>query len=187
MDLMALINASGGLTSIAKEVGISEGDAQAGAAALLPGLVNGLQKQVTGGAGIEGLAGMLMQAGGGSLLQNVLGQAPTDVSMGNNLLGQLLGSKDVSRAVAAQAAQATGIDQTTLQKMLPMLAMVVSGLLANQGAGSAGLGGLGGLLAGALGGGAQGSVLGGLGKMLDANKDGNPLDDLAGLAGKLFG
>ncbi|MGO8189964.1 DUF937 domain-containing protein, partial [Rhizobium leguminosarum] len=36
---------------------------------------------------------------------------PEGISDGNNILAQLFGSKEVSRAVAAQAAQMTGIGQ----------------------------------------------------------------------------
>jgi hypothetical protein len=64
--------------------------------------------------------------------------------------------------------------------------------MAKQGGGgmqqSAG-GGLGGLLGGLLGGGAsntrQASTLGGLASMLDMNGDGNPLDDILRMAGKV--
>ncbi len=41
---------------------------------------------------------------------------------GNNILGHLLGSKDVSRNVAAQAAESTGIDASLIKKALPMIA-----------------------------------------------------------------
>jgi hypothetical protein len=63
--------------------------------------------------------------------------------------------------------------------------MVASGVMAAKhtgpDAGAAGvLGQLGGLLGGA-------NAAGGLGSLLDLNGDGNALDDIAGLAGKLFG
>jgi hypothetical protein len=74
--------------------------------------------------------------------------------------------------------------------MLPMLAMLVAGYMAKQGRASAptqtggGLGnmggGLGNVLAGMVGGQGGGA---GLASMLDL--DGNPLDDILGLAGKL--
>ena len=53
------------------------------------------------------------------------------------------------------------------------------------GGGQAGGGGLGGLLGSLLGGG-KGQA-GDLGAMLDRNGDGNPLDDILGMAGKLTG
>jgi hypothetical protein len=60
------------------------------------------------------------------------------VSRGNEVLGQIFGSKDVSRTVAQNAASRSGLDPSLLKKMLPMLAMLVAGYMAKQrGAGSA--------------------------------------------------
>jgi hypothetical protein len=96
--------------------------------------------------------------------------------------------------VAQQAAARSGLDPSILKKMLPMLAMLVAGYMAKQrGAGAtapAGAGGgLGGLLGGLLGGRAAGSpgaaAAGGLASMLDLDGDGNPLDDILEMAGRL--
>jgi hypothetical protein len=47
---------------------------------------------------------------------------PQGIDDGNTILGQLFGSKEVSRAVAAQAAQMTGIGQEIYKQMLPVMA-----------------------------------------------------------------
>jgi hypothetical protein len=110
----------------------------------------------------------------------VLSPSPTDTAPGNDVLGQIFGSKDVSRAVAQNAATQSGHDPSLLKKMLPMLAMVVAGYMAKNHAaqqGSSG-GGLGGMLGGLLGGGQGDSPLGGLGGMLGGAGKGNPLDDI---------
>ena len=74
-----------------------------------------------------------------------------------------------------------------LKKMLPILAMLVAGYMAKQGGDESGSGGgLGGLLGGLLGGGGQASGGGGLGSLLDLDGDGNPLDDIIGMAGKFL-
>jgi len=72
-----------------------------------------------------------------------------------------------------------------------MLAMLVAGYMAKQHGASAapqtGSGGLGDLLGGMLGGQvARGSGAPGLASMLDLDGDGNPLDDILGMAGKLM-
>jgi hypothetical protein len=54
------------------------------------------------------------------------------VTQGDDVLARIFGSKDVSRAVAADASTRTGIDPQTLKKMLPMLAMMVAGYMAKQ-------------------------------------------------------
>ena len=130
---------------------------------------------------------LLGQLGGGGLLDNVLSPQPTDVSRGNDLLGEIFGSKDVSRTVAQNAAARSGLDPALLKKMLPMLAMLVAGFMAKQrSGGSSGLGGLGGMLGGMLGQGRGAASSQGPGPMLDLNGDGNALDDILRMAGKVM-
>ena len=189
MQITDILQQTGGLQSIARELGISESQAASGAAALAPAILGGFKKQAQAQpAGVEGLGGLLTQLGGGNLLDDVVSSKPTDVSRGDQVLGQIFGSKDVSRAVAQNASTQSGVDPSVLKKMLPMLAMLVAGYMARQqtaGAGaqaSSGGGGLGGLLGGLLGG--QGGGLGGLASMLDMDHDGNPLDDIIGMVTK---
>jgi hypothetical protein len=198
VQLQDLLSQTGGLQQIARELGVDESQAKTGAAALLPAILGGFKKQAQGQAGgLDGLAGMLGKLGGGGLLDNVLSPKPTDLGRGNEVLGQIFGSKDVSRTVATNAAAQTGLDPSVLKQMLPMLAMLVGGFMAKQaGAGAAAPqsptggatgGGLGGLLGGLLGGGGQPGQTGkggGLGSLLDMNGDGNALDDILRLAGK---
>ena len=198
MQITDILGQLGGLRSMAQELGVSEGQAASGAAALVPAILGGFKKQAQSQpAGLEGLGGLLGQLGGGGLLDQVLAPQPTDVSSGNEVLGQIFGSKDVSRTVAQNAASQSGLDPMLLKKMLPMLAMLVAGFMAKQqGAGvaaqpSARGGGLGGLLGSLLGGQAAGAAsampgaaTSGLASMLDMNGDGNPLDDILRMAGK---
>jgi hypothetical protein len=178
MQISDFLAQTGGLQPMARELGVSESQAESGAAALLPAILGGLKKQAqTQPGGVEGLGGLLGQLGGGGLLDNVLAPQPTDLSQGNNVLGHLFGSKDVSRTVAHNAASQSGLDPTVLKKMLPMLAMLVTGYLAKQRTSARAASGSGGL----------GDLLGGLvGAMANARKgdDGNPLDDILRMAGK---
>ena len=158
MQITDVLAQMGGLASMARELGVSESQAASGAAALIPAILGGFKKQAQAQpAGLEGLGGLLGQLGGGSLLDSVLSPQATDVSRGNDVLGQIFGSKDVSRTVAQNAASRSGLDPALLKKMLPMLAMLVAGYMAKQGGGAAQQpaqagGGLGGLLGGLLGG-----------------------------------
>ncbi|MCW5609795.1 MAG: DUF937 domain-containing protein [Rubrivivax sp.] len=215
MQLTDLLARMGGLQSMARELGVDERQVASGADALLPAILGGFKKQAQGQpAGLEGLGGLLGQLGGGSLLDEVMAPQPTPVEHGNDVLAQIFGSKDVSRSVAQNAAAQTGLDPSLLKKMLPLLAMVVTGLMARQGgaapaAPAGGGGGLGDLLGGALGGGGgsgaggglgdllggllggqggavgrAGGAAGGLAAMLDLDGNGNPLDDILRMAGK---
>ena len=199
MQLSDILNQTGGLQSIARELNMGEDAAARAAEALGPAVLGGFRKQAESHPqGLEGLGGLLNQFGGGGLLDSVLSSAPTDTAPGNNVLGQIFGSKDVSRAVAQNAATQSGQEPSVLKKMLPMLAMLVAGYMARQrgaaaadlssGAGTQPGGGLGDVLGGILGGrGAGGAAPGGLGSMLDMNGDGNALDDILRMAGKAMG
>jgi hypothetical protein len=196
VNLSDILAQAGGLQSVARDLGVSEDQAAAGAEALLPAILGGMKKQAQ--AQPDGLGGLLGQLGGGGLLDQVLSPQRTDPSQGNEVLGQIFGSKEVSRTVADSAASESGLDSGLLRKMLPLLAMLATGFMARQ-AGAAGyaqesndlgglggmIGSLGGMLGGAATGGAGGRVaLGGLGAMLDMNGDGNALDDILRMAGK---
>lgn len=205
MQITELLAQTGGLQSIARELGISETEAASGAAALAPAVLGGFKKQAQSQpSGLAGLGGLIGKLGGGGLLDDVVAPRPTNVNRGNDVLGEIFGSKDVSRTVAQNAAANTGLSPDLLKKMLPMVAMLVTGYLAKQKAAGAPAvaesaprdaqaapsgGGLGGMLGGLLGGGAAGGqrtgAPGGLASMLDMNGDGNPLDDIMRMAGKI--
>ncbi len=193
MQITDILAQMGGLQSMARELGVSESQAASAAAALAPAILGGFKKQTQAQpSGLEGLGGLLSQLGGGGLLDQVLSPEPTNLDAGNAVLGQIFGSRDVSRSVVQNASAQSGLDPALLKKMLPMLAMLVAGYMAKQhgsarpGSSGGGLGGLiGSMLGGAgSGGAANGPSSGGLGSMLDLNGDGNALDDIMRLAGK---
>lgn len=185
MDIAGILKQTGAIGQVAQQLGIDEQVAQAGAAALLPAILGGFKKTTQAQpGGLGGLGGLLDQLGGGGLFDSVVSPEPTPIEKGNDVLGQIFGSKDVSRTVAGNASAQTGIDPALLKKMLPILAMLVAGYMAQQSGG-----GLGGPIGGMLGGGDQpatsaGRGLGGLGSLLDMDGNGNPLDDIIGMAGK---
>ena len=173
MQIAELLQQMGGLGAMARELGVDEQQARSGAEALLPAILEGFKQQAgaqSGGAG--GLLNMLGQMGGGGLMDEVLGAQPTNLEHGNQVLGQIFGSKDVSRAVAQNAAGQTGLDPSTLKQMLPMLGMLVGGYMSKQGAAAPQAGQ---------------SPAGGLAGLLDADGDGSPLNDVMGMLGKLRG
>ncbi|MET0350174.1 MAG: DUF937 domain-containing protein [Rhizobacter sp.] len=192
MQITDILAQMGGLQSVANELGVSEGEVATGAEALLPAILGGFKQQAQAQpGGLDGLGGLLGQLGGSGLLDQVLSPQRTDPSQGNDVLGQIFGSPDVSRAVAQNASSQTGLDPSLLKKMLPLLAMLVTGYMARQQGGAASSAAspmdsdLGGLLGGLFGGrqAAPGGA-GGLASMLDMNGDGNSLDDILRLAGK---
>ncbi len=175
MNLSQALQQSGAIDAIARDLNIDPRTAQTAAGALLPAIVAGLGRNQVGAGGtrnsaggladvLGGLAGAGSGGGalggiGGVLLDQVLGGAPTASQPGNDILGQIFGSKDVSRGVAEEVAGSTGLSSDLLRKMLPILAMAVVGYMMKQGGGEpasapapAGGNAGGGMLGGALGG-----------------------------------
>ena len=156
MNLSQVLQDSGVITSMAHELGIDEATARAGAGALLPAIVAGVGRQAAAppaaGGGLGGLAEILggalggQQGGagggfggglGGILMDAVLKRDPTPAQPGNDILGEIFGSKDVSRGVAEEVAGSTGISADLLKRMLPILAMAVVGYMLNRNSGGA--------------------------------------------------
>lgn len=210
-DLISILQQTGGISAIASQLGIPPAMAEAGAGALLPAIVGGFSKQAESGdgmaaaepagggmgGGLGGLIGMLGGLGGTGLADNVLSPEPTNIDAGNTVLGQIFGSKDVSRTVADHAAGQSGLDPALLKKMLPILAMLVTGYLSQAGGaqqgqpgggamGGGGMGGiLGSVLGSVLGGGAQAAPAGGGG--LGGGMGGGLGGGLGGMLGSLLG
>ena len=158
MSLAQMLQQSGAIDSMARELNIDQRTAQTAAGALLPAIVAGMGRTSSGSTGLGGLGSVIGGLGGGGLLESVLGGGPTDTSKGNDILGTIFGGKETSRGVASEVSAITGIDEGLLKKMLPILAMAVAGYMAKQAGGGArggapAAGGLGGIL---------GSIVGGL-------------------------
>ena len=193
MDVNQMLQQTGAVDAISRELGVDPTTAQAGAVALLPAILSGFQNPVAahseaaGSAfpnmgGLGGLLGSIGGLGGGGLLDNVTSDEPTQVDKGNQILGQLFGSKDGSRAIAASAAAESGVEPSLLKKMLPILAMVAAGYVMKQAA--QGEGGLGGALGGMFG--KEDSREAGS-TSSSGTGSGGILDELIGAAGKFLG
>jgi hypothetical protein len=152
MNVEQMLQQTGAVDAISRELGVDPETAKAGAAALLPQILSGFQNPtaqaepqpaLSGLGGLGGLLGTIGGLGGGGLLDNVTSGQPTEVEKGNQILGQIFGSKDGSRAIAAGAAAQSGVEPSLLKKMLPILAMVAAGyVMKRAGQGGGGLGGI---------------------------------------------
>ena len=171
MSLAKVLQQTGVIESMARELNIDEQTARVGAGALLPAIVAGMGRSSTSGGGADplgglgGLGSILAGGTGGGLLDAVLGPKPTPTSQGNDILGNIFGNKDVSRSVAGEVASTTGLDESLLKKMLPILAMAVVGYMARQATQGSGTAPAGGATGGGLGGGLGGilgSIVGGM-------------------------
>ena len=183
MDLLnMLLNSGGGnaVEQLSKNFGLSQDQTASALSSLLPALGAGLARNTQQQGGLDALLGALSSRKHEAYIDKpeLLASGDT-VDDGNGILGHILGSKEVSRGVARNAAAQTGIGEDVLKKMLPVVAAVAMGMLSKQntgagfqvpGMGSTQSGGLGGIL----------------GSFLDTNRDGSVLDDVLGMASKLF-
>ena len=168
MDFLNLLKSAGAensLGQIGNMLGLDDSKTQDVVGALAPALARGLERQTESGGGLAALQNALS---GGSHQRYIdepeLMQSEDTRNDGNGILGHLLGSKDVSRSVAAQAAEQTGVDASVIRKALPLVAGLAMGALSKQSSGQqADGGGLGSLVGGLLGGGDRGGIDGVLG------------------------
>ena len=196
---------------IGQQFGLDANQSQNAISALLPAISSGLKQNASSPQGLAGLLSALQDGSHDQYLDNPANLSRPDVvEEGNGVLGHLFGSKEVSRAVAGKASEQSGVSSDILKKMLPMVAMMAMGSLNKQtrdqqqnGGFQSMLGqlasqqlmggqksGLGSMIGGILGGGARKQSsnsqshqqgLGMLGKMLDADGDGNTMDDVLGM------
>ena len=176
MDLLKDAGADAGIGAMSKQIGLSSGDAGKLIAALSPALTRGLQRQSGDDGDLSALRRALETGGHQRYVQEPELMAKEETRLdGNKILGHLFGSKDVSRNVAAHAAEETGLSSSLIKKALPMLATLLMGAV-SKGSNS------GRELTESSGGGALGSIAG-----MFLNKGSNSgIDDVINLARKFF-
>ncbi|MEN8259760.1 MAG: DUF937 domain-containing protein [Pseudomonadota bacterium] len=170
-----------GLAQVARKAGISEQDLTNVFSRLVPSVTQGIKNNASDPAGAQQLLNALENGNHQRYLDKPESlDQPETIEDGNAILGHIFGSKDISRSVAGQTANETGVDEGIVKKILPIVASVAMGALSKQASGS-------GLHAAQLqGGSGSDSMMGLLGSFLDADKDGDVTDDLLDMAKKLF-
>ena len=159
---------SGAVEQIANKFNLDKQQTSNALEQLLPSLKQGMQQNTQQQGGLESLLGALSNSKNQQYIEQPERLAePQAVDNGNAILGHLLGSKETSRQVAEQASTRTGIDSGILKQILPLAATMFMGSLTKETN-------------------AQSSQQGFLQGLLDSDNDGSVLDDVAGLAGKLF-
>ena len=99
----------------------------------MPAFSAGLRRNTQTATGLESFLAALGSGQHQGYYQNPFSAFdPTARGDGNGILGHLFGSRDVSRQIASQVSQATGISETILKQMLPALASMIMGGLFNQ-------------------------------------------------------
>ena len=193
MNLEALLGLLQGqdLGQLAEQVGGNEGQVKNGVMAALPAMLTALSKNTGTEKGAQELNNALEKKHDGSILDNLSGYLSNpDLKDGAGILNHLFGRQTSN--VANAVSQSSGLDTNGSMKMLQMLAPVLMGMLGQQkkqnNLDAKGLGNLTSMLASNFGSEAGASgIMDVVTNILDANKDGNVMDDIMGMVGKLFG
>ncbi|MCB1464886.1 MAG: DUF937 domain-containing protein, partial [Nitratireductor sp.] len=121
------------LEQIGRQYGLTSAQAEQAIAALMPAFSVGLKRNAHDPYGFTRFLDALSSGRHAAYYDNPSEALDSQgVEEGNAILGHLFGSKELSRAVAAQAAQATGISQSVMKAMLPALAPMIMGGLFKQ-------------------------------------------------------
>lgn len=193
MNLEALLGLLQGqdLGQLAEQVGGNEGQVKSGVMAALPAMLTALSKNTGTEKGAEELNNALEKKHDGSILDNLSGYLSNpDLKDGAGILNHLFGSQTSN--VANAVSQSSGLDSNGSMKMLQMLAPVLMGMLGQQkkqnNLDAEGIGNLTSMLASNFGSEAGASgIMDVVTNLLDSNKDGNVMDDIMGMVGKIFG
>ncbi len=176
------------ITKIGKQLGLNSTTAMAAVSAAVPLLMSALARNSASKNGAASLHKALVKDHDGSILNNIAGFL-TNAEQGNGagILGHIFGTE--REVVQNRAAQTAGVDGQTMGKVLEMVAPLVMGALGKttqeQHLKPASLASL--LTEQKQQAEAQQpDLFGSIGKLLDADGDGNPINDLGGLLGKFL-
>lgn len=139
------------LSSIGRQFGLNEEQTRAALDALTPVVASGVRRSAQSETGLQDILNAALNGQRGDNFDSA-------TTSGNDVLGQIFGSKDVSRGVAQQLSATSGIGAAVLKQLLPIVASIVMGQVAKKmggGGTSSGGGGLGDILGDILGGGQQ--------------------------------
>lgn len=132
-DMMMQAQNGMAMDAMAKQYGLAQEQAAKAVAALMPAFASGFKRNTTNPYDFSALLQAMTSGSYAKYFEDMSSAfTPQGIADGNQILQQLFGSKEVSRAIAAQAAQLTGIGQDILKQMMPAMADTLMGGLFKQ-------------------------------------------------------
>jgi hypothetical protein len=126
-DIMRNAQSGRGLDNLSHQFGLSPADTQRAVEALLPAFTLGFQRSMHNPNAFGEFVDLLSSGQYAPFFDAAKPPKAAAWASGNEALTKILGSKEVTRQIAEQAASATGIGAQVLQQMLPMLAATIVG------------------------------------------------------------
>lgn len=155
-EIMANAQNGEAIQALARQYRLSPEQANAAVEAVLPAFSMGFKQMAATHQGFADLFGMMGQQNYQAMFDDpkaAFGRQGRDA--GNEALAAMFGSKDMSRAVAEQAAQYAGIGTDVMKQMLPaIIAMLIGGMFKSASQGQGPFGNILGQILGQLTGGA---------------------------------
>ncbi len=189
LEMLAQTLGGNTLGQISSQIGADEGSTAKAVSAALPILLGAMDRNTDQPGGAESLLNALNRDHDGSVLDDVAGLlGGAQSGPGNAILGHILGGKQ--KSVETGLSQVSGLDSSSISKLLPILAPIVMGMLgrAKQQQGFD-AGGLSDFLTGERKNAQSRSPGTGdiLGNLLDTDNDGQVIDDVVKLGTSLLG
>jgi hypothetical protein len=132
-DMMLRAQNGEGMQAIGRQFGLAQEQAAQAMAALMPAFSSGFKRTSANPYDLTSLMSSMFTGSYAKYFEDVTKAfMPQGTADGNAVLEKLFGSKDVSRAIAAQAEQLTGIGQDVFKKMMPAMADALMGGLFKQ-------------------------------------------------------
>ena len=169
LDILRGAQGGNGIDNLARQFGLGRDETEKVLQQVLPAMSAGFKQRTRSEDGL------------GSLLRKIQGTDYEDVyedpatlgrdatrDRGNQVLAEVFGSKDVSRAVAEKAEFASGIGGTVIKAMLPMIASMILGGMQKKTSSDSGMGGI------------LGTLIQGMSGSSRGRSSGGGLDDLLG-------
>jgi len=130
IDMLVQSQGSQNISSLGRQFGLDEAQTRAALEQLAPVIAAGLRRNAASDDGLTNIAREVQAGQYARYADEPAEPQVNDATMaGNQILEQIFGSKDVSRGVANQAADLSGIGSAILKKMLPVIAAMIIGNL----------------------------------------------------------
>ncbi len=127
-DMMMQAQNGAATEAMAKQFNLAQEQATKAMAALMPAFSSGFKRSATDPYNFMSVMQDISSGNYAKYFEDMSRAfTPQGIADGNAVLARLFGSKEVSRAIAAQAAQMTGIGQEIYKRMLPAMADTLMG------------------------------------------------------------
>lgn len=135
-DMMMRAQNGNAVEAMARQFNMAQDQVTKAMAALTPAFSSGFKRNATNPYDFPAIASAMMSGNYAKYFEDMSKAfTPQGVADGNTVLESLFGSKEVSRAIAQQAAQMTGVGQDVLKQMMPVMADTLMGGLFKQATG----------------------------------------------------